>query len=369
MQDNNEDGIFVYLPADKRGDLFSGAGFMPIYAGAPSGLTVGKNVTVTGTVKEYYNMLQIDSPISVVVVGDAPMPTPNVRKSGDLNGTMRCDNATEAIEHTLVTVKNLKITTAEDKYNHFFADDGSGPVLIGNGLYRLLNPAFASVGDTITSLTGVLSYEFGYYEINPRDKGDIGPISYLSGSAPVLSHPVLTITQATSHNAAAATTPGCSGYAAAYEGQIVTVSGVVTGLDKQPIRVNNVVTGYDIVGYYLQDGAKLYGGIRVYLLSYERTPMKTGAGHMPEVGMQISVSGMIAEYFNATQMKDVVASSIINIKAVIPEPLMLTTGVFAGAKDKCDISNEPYEGMLVTFKNVNVTIGPNKYGEFYVDDG
>jgi hypothetical protein len=51
----------------------------------------------------------------------------------------------------------------------------------------------------------------------------------------------------------------------------------------------------------------------------------------------------------------------------MPAPLKLSTGHFSG--NVCNINNEPYEGMLVTFHNINVTTTPNSYGEFFVDDG
>lgn len=368
MQDSDEDGIFVYLQGEKRGSLFTGAGFMPIYDGAPSLMATGKRVTVTGKVNEYYNMLQIYQPTHVAVIDDGPMPKPNVRKTGNFSGSERCDNATEAVEHTLVSVENAVITTSEDQYNHFEVDDGTGPVKVGNAMYRILRPGRASMGDTLVTLTGVLSYEFGYYEINPRDPGDVGGIRYTSGDAPKLNFPAMAISEATKHSVTKSEKSVCSDFAAEYEGKIVTVSGVVTGIDKQPIRANGVLTGYKTIGYYIQEGTKPFGGLRVYLLSYELTPMKTSQGFLPEVGNFISVTGKIEEYYGATNMVDVVASSIISDKGEMPKPLKVNTGRFTG-ENKCDGTNEPYEGMLVTFHNVKVTSPPNQYGEFYVDDG
>lgn len=368
MQDSDEDGIFVYLQGSKRGSLFEGAGFMPIYDGAPSLMATGTRVTVTGEVKEYFNMLEIYQPTRVDIIDERPMPKPNARETGFFTGSERCDNATEAVEHTLVTVENAVITTAEDQYNHFEVDDGTGPVKVGNAMYRILRPGRASVGDTLVTLTGVLSYEYGYYEINPRDPGDVGGIKYTSGAAPDLNFPAMAISEATKHSTTKSEMSVCSDFAAAYEGKIVTVSGVVTGIDKQPVRADGVLKGYKTIGYYLQEGSKPFGGLRVYLLSYELTPMKTSQGFLPEVGNFISVTGKIEEYYGATNMVDVVTSSIISDKGEMPKPLKVNTGRFTG-ENRCDGTNEPYEGLLVTFHNVKVTAPPNQYGEFYVDDG
>jgi hypothetical protein len=48
---------------------------------------------------------------------------------------------------------------------------------------------------------GIITYEYGYYELNPRDLGDVGGITHTSGSAPVNNYPVVTISGATAHDA------------------------------------------------------------------------------------------------------------------------------------------------------------------------
>jgi hypothetical protein len=150
---------------------------------------------VTGMLFEYFNLMEIENPTVVEVVGDAAMPAAMSMTSGSFSGKNRCDAATEAMEHTLVTLTKVVVTTAEDKYKHFFVDDGSGPVLVGNAMYRAMNPLRLSLGDTLLSLTGIITYEYGYYEINPRDPGDIGGVQYTSGAPPVNDYPAITISE------------------------------------------------------------------------------------------------------------------------------------------------------------------------------
>jgi predicted extracellular nuclease len=82
----------------------------------------------------------------------------------------------------------------------------------------------------------------------------------------------------------------------------------------------------------------------VFLLSYELTALATTDGFLPEVGSEISVTGKISEYYTATQMVDVLTSSVIQAAGspTMPTPTALTTGVFASSTD-CNPNNEPYE--------------------------
>ena len=51
---------------------------------------------MTGMLFEYFNLMEIEKPTVVEVVGDAAMPTATSQTSGSFSGKNRCDAATEA---------------------------------------------------------------------------------------------------------------------------------------------------------------------------------------------------------------------------------------------------------------------------------
>jgi len=118
-----------------------------------------------------------------------------------------------------------------------------------------------------------------------------------------------------------------------YAGQVVTITGVVTG------------SAYN--GYFVADAPGPWNAIFVY--TYDSGP---------DVGDEVQLTGTVAEYYNLTEITDVTAYQLLSSdNPVVPE--LVTTGT---------LSQEMYECVLVSVENVSV-VSLESYGEWIVDDG
>ncbi len=122
--------------------------------------------------------------------------------------------------------------------------------------------------------------------------------------------------------------------ASTYAGQVVTTSGIVTGL------------AYN--GYYLQDGAGAWNGIWVY-----------DPSNAPAQGDMVTVTATVAEYFDLTELSGVTAFNIDSSGNTLPNAILITT---AGL-------TEAYEGVLVRVENAECVSEDSGSGQWQVDDG
>ena len=122
--------------------------------------------------------------------------------------------------------------------------------------------------------------------------------------------------------------------ASPYLGQIVTTSGIVTGL------------AYN--GYYLQDGAGAWNGIWVY-----------DPSNSPAQGDMVTVTATVAEYYDLTELSGVTAFNIDSNGNTLPEPTVITTVGLT----------EEFEGVLVRVVGATCTEADTGDGEWSVDDG
>ncbi len=119
-----------------------------------------------------------------------------------------------------------------------------------------------------------------------------------------------------------------------YVGQIVTTSGIVTGL------------AYN--GYYLQDGDGAWNGIWVY-----------DTVNAPAEGDMVTVTATVAEYFGLTELSSVTGFNIVSSGNALPAIITITT---AGL-------TEEYEGVLVKVLNAECVSIDSGSGQWQVDDG
>lgn len=78
-----------------------------------------------------------------------------------------------------------------------------------------------------------------------------------------------------------------------------------------------------------------------------------------ERGDSVVVSGYVNEYFGLTELV-VQTVDYQDAGHTVPADEFITTG---------DMSQEKWEGVLVSFQDVTVTSDPTQYGEYFVDDG
>ncbi|MFZ5940426.1 MAG: phospholipase D-like domain-containing protein [Bacteroidota bacterium] len=128
------------------------------------------------------------------------------------------------------------------------------------------------------------------------------------------------------------------GYAASspYNNQTVTVKGAVTGVYS--------------AGYFIRDESAPWSGLYIY------DPNNTSK---PFLGDTVMVKGLITEYYEWTEMKNIEITEIVSSGNPAPEPLVI-------AGDELD---ESYESCLVTVENAACTSVSLGYGEWQINDG
>ena len=115
------------------------------------------------------------------------------------------------------------------------------------------------------------------------------------------------------------------------------------------VITNGIVTGASDNIYFLQDGIGAWNGIFVY-----------DYAHGVNEGDEINITANVEEYFEKTELTDVVEYSIISSGNDLPEVVSLST---------IDVNQEDYEGVLVHINNAECTDYNPTYGEWLVDDG
>ena len=107
----------------------------------------------------------------------SPTVVPLEVTTGDV-GT-GCTAAGEAYEGLLVVVRGVTLLSEPNNYGEVEMDDGSGATQLEDGmldtdthLESVLGVA-SLTGQTVESITGVVRFAFGSFEIHPRSEADI----------------------------------------------------------------------------------------------------------------------------------------------------------------------------------------------------
>ncbi|MGA9286915.1 MAG: cell wall-binding repeat-containing protein, partial [Anaerobacillus sp.] len=124
----------------------------------------GDEVTVEGTMSDYYGMQQITTSASDVAVTtkDKGIPSPQPLVSTDLSAENGEQHEGEFIQFTNVTINSV------DSNGNFTAEDGSGEFVIKPNDTTLLE-----VGKTYEILKGVIDYNYNEYKLVPRSATDV----------------------------------------------------------------------------------------------------------------------------------------------------------------------------------------------------
>jgi len=170
-----------------------------------SGLQLGMEVEVTGTVTEYYGFTEIGyATVSILGEGN-PVPDPVVVTTNDLASN-------EAYEGVLTRINNVTVSQLPDSYGQWYVNDGSGECQIDDAIFSYT----PEEGQTFDSITGVVDYSYGEYGLNPRNSDDLG-----------IEVPFTAI-----YDIQYTTDAGSEGtYPSPLEGQTVRVTGIVTATD------------------------------------------------------------------------------------------------------------------------------------------
>jgi uncharacterized protein YdeI (BOF family) len=127
-------------------------------------------------------------------------------------------------------------------------------------------------------------------------------------------------------------------------GQIIQTTGIITTLNRDD-------------GFYLQDGTTGWNGVVVY---YDG---ETWTGGTFNVGDAVTVIGKVDEYYEKTEITDVVSVEVNSSGNIVPAAILLATG---------SVADEQYEGMLVKCEDAvctDTTSAVGGHGMIMFNDG
>ena len=152
-------------------------------------LVTGQDVTVTGTVQEYFNVTTVGDATLTSDNGTAELPAPILLTTGIFKtGTVTNGNPdAEQWEGMLTVFEDLEVTSdnADDpsgNYGEILVNDGSGDMRVDDaGTWSDVytndptetGKTYLGPGTTIQSLTGVMYFSFSYYKLQPRAEDDV----------------------------------------------------------------------------------------------------------------------------------------------------------------------------------------------------
>lgn len=153
-----------------------------------SELTRGDEVTITGTVEEYDptwhfkydNNTKLINISGVSVNSTGNSITPLSVSTADLAGDA---DEVESYEGCLVTLSNVTVSTA-NSYDWSIVDDSGIECLIDDDMATMeAHSAMSglSVGQTLTTVSGIFNFSFGTYKIQIRDMTDLGALGIDDG--------------------------------------------------------------------------------------------------------------------------------------------------------------------------------------------
>lgn len=136
----------------------------------------GDEISIVAQVYEYYGFTELNNLESCQVTSSAnPVPQPVAAFTSSINSQ-------EEYESVLSQVNNIVVTQTYDDYGEWLVSDGSGNCKVGTGFCSLQVMNFPMIINyPFSSLSGIVSYDWGEYKINPRSLDDLRsfPESYI----------------------------------------------------------------------------------------------------------------------------------------------------------------------------------------------
>ena len=306
----------------------------------------GDSVTVTGEYAEYFDLSQLKN-ITSLVVDEAGVgcPAPIMVPADSLNQ--------EKYEGCLVKLNKVAVSDGKNGFGEWDVADASGSVAVddeGNAAYYFWPDEY----DSLISITGLMSFSYGEYKIQPRLAWDIieGP---LSGETKIYTR-IQRIQQVRGSDLMKTPIDGVS--------DINYINDPDTTL-----YVKGVVTYPTGLGY-AGDGVKfimtdLHGGPWSAVLSYN-----ADASLYPDMyaGDVMEMGGYVGEYTtgsgsNMTEFWLVGDANLLEI-IELPDTSVITTGDL-----RHPITAEQWENNTVRIENALVVGNSYQYEILGIDDG
>ncbi|MEA1874712.1 MAG: T9SS type A sorting domain-containing protein [Bacteroidota bacterium] len=370
---------------------------------AGSGVAMGDDVTVTGTVSENDNLTKILADNITVNTSGNALPAATVITTIEVSD--------EAYEGVLVEASGA-CTNADLGFGEWSFDDGSGDAVVDD--YGLASPYVPTLTSNYT-VTSPVIFSYGAFKLAVRQLSDIvedvGTDPYLAITAPedaaVLNVADVDVTfNVQNFTVADGTGDGYIVYTLNAEAPVdymttdpIALTGLADGthtielelvdnsgvsldpaviasvsfdvntaasgitpiydiqyvdgtndspLIDQEVTVEGVVTAVNGDNFWMQDAAGAWNGIYIYYAT-------TGG---PAIGDSVVVTGTVAEYYDATQIGTVTEMTVAN-SGNTPQVATITTA---------EANDESFESVLVQVEGLNS--GPvDSYGQWPVNDG
>ncbi len=168
----NTGGLRGFYVQDTSLKPFSG--IFVFTKGTAPGVSVGNQITVTGTYEEFYDFSEISSPSITVTNAGTTLPF------GPVTITNPADLATgsaqaEQWESMLLSIAGVQVTNMNpDAPKDFDEFSVTGNLRIDDEIYEALDNTY-SVGTAFSKITGVLTYSFSQRKLLPRSAADLAP--------------------------------------------------------------------------------------------------------------------------------------------------------------------------------------------------
>lgn len=122
---------------------------------------VGDEVTLTGMVTEFYDLTEIVDLTSFAInSSNNTLPNPILLMTGEASN--------EDYEGMLITIENATCTSTDIGFGEWQINDGSGALAVDDLMYL-----FSSDLNIDYGVTGILTYTFSNYKIEPRSMDDV----------------------------------------------------------------------------------------------------------------------------------------------------------------------------------------------------
>ncbi|HMR75571.1 MAG TPA: amidohydrolase family protein [Polyangiaceae bacterium] len=168
----NTGGLRGFYVQDTSLKPFSG--IFVFTKGTAPGVSVGNQITVTGTYEEFFDFSEISSPTITVTNPGTTLPF------GPVAITNPADLATgsaqaEQWESMLLSIAGVQVTNMNpDAPKDFDEFSVTGNLRIDDEIYEALDNTY-SVGTAFSKITGVLAYSFSERKLLPRSAADLTP--------------------------------------------------------------------------------------------------------------------------------------------------------------------------------------------------
>jgi len=302
---------------DSKGGVYSGIAIFN--EKTEVNVQLGDEVKVTGKVIDNHGMTEIQIQKFSIISRNNPLPPAEVVKTSELATN---SSTAESYKGVLVKVINVGVINDNLGYGEWLVDDGSGGCRIDDGgkfvFYNVENK-----GTKISSITGILKYNYGNFKIVPRFRSDIVKDE---------KNKVFNIYNIHQDNSLL--------------GKNISLSGVVTG-DSENFKSGEIIISEP-------NGGPL-SAIPLYL---NKITDKVN------IGDKIQIQGKVHKEKGLTKI-DVNNLEIISSGNQLPGAIFPKTGDFTKIKYKPEL----YNGVLCKFFNVKVTNNSLGNGKILIDDG